>query len=377
MRRGAGADVPDMSLRRLAVAAVVALLVAPRPVDAALVRPAGTLRVAGNRLVDTAGRTVQLRGVNRSSPETLCLGTGQSSFFYGPTDAASVRAIRSWGANAVRIPVNEDCWLGRHGLPASQTAAEYRRQIAAYARLLLAGGVYVIVDAHFAGTSVLGVDQPSYGPAPMLDATDGVTLWRSIVETFANDAGIVYDLYNEPYDITWQCWRDGCTDPVTGARYAGMQTLVDTVRATGARNPLILTGPSWGADIGKWLHYQPRDPLGALVAGVHVYDGAGCSPLWCLEERVASTAGSVPVVIGEMGALDCVGAFLGTLPKWADTYGISYLAFTWNVPEGAPCPTYHLIRAFDGTPTAAGAVYRKHLLGAAKRRPLPLRYRPA
>lgn len=356
-----------MSLFRRIVALVALLLVVTpgSAYSATATRKASALRVVGNRLVDSAGRTVQLRGVNRSSPETLCLGAGRQSFFYGPTDAASVTAIKSWGANAVRVPVNEDCWLGRNGLPASLTAAEYRRQVAAYARAVLNAGLYVIIDAHFAETTVLGVEQPSNGPAPMLDAAHGIELWQSIVATFAADAGIVYDLYNEPHDINWACWRDGCTDPLTGSRYLGMQALVNAVRAAAAKNPLILTGPSWGADIGWWLAYQPVDPLRSLVAGVHVYDGYGCSPLWCLEERVAPVARSVPVVIGELGALDCVGAFLGSLPAWADHYGISYLAFTWNVPYGAPCPTYHLISSFDGTPTPSGAVYRRHLLGVA------------
>lgn len=354
------------SFRRVVAAVLLLLVVVPRPADGATApRKAGALRVAGNRLVDSGGRTVQLRGVNRSSPETLCLGTGRESFFYGPTDAASVTAIKSWSANAVRIPVNEDCWLGRNGLPASQTAAEYRRQLAAYARLVLAAGLYVIIDVHFAETTLNGVEQPSVGPAPMLDAAHGVELWQSIVATFAADAGIVYDLYNEPHSINWACWRDGCTDPVTGSRYLGMQALVTAVRAAGARNPLILTGPSWGADIGWWLAYQPVDPLKSLVAGVHVYDGHGCSPLWCLEERVASVARSVPVVVGEFGALDCVGLFLASLPAWADRYGISYMAFTWNVPGGTPCPTYHLIASFDGTPTPAGSLYRRHLRGVA------------
>ncbi|HVF04269.1 MAG TPA: cellulase family glycosylhydrolase [Frankiaceae bacterium] len=354
------------SFRRL-VAAVLLLLVAfPFPANGATAtRKAGALRVVGNRLVDAAGRTVQLRGVNRSSPETLCLGTGRDSFFYGPTDSASVNAIKSWSANAVRIPITEDCWLGRNGLPRSLTAEEYRRQIAAYTRLVLNAGLYVIIDVHFASTTLHGVEQPSWGPAPMLGAAHGVELWQSIVATFARDEGIVYDLYNEPHSINWACWRDGCTDPLTGSRYLGMQALVTAVRAAGAKNPLLVTGPSWGAEIGWWLAYQPVDPLKSLIAGVHIYDGHGCSALWCLEERVASVARSVPVVIGELGALDCAGLFLTALPAWADRYGISYLAFTWNVPRGMPCPSYHLITSFDGTPTPAGSVFRSHLRGVA------------
>src|SRR2546425_8660692 len=70
---------------------------------------APTVRVQGNPLVDSAGRAVRLRGVNRSGTEYACAqGWG---IFDGPSDSASVQAIRSWGANVVRVPLNETCWL--------------------------------------------------------------------------------------------------------------------------------------------------------------------------------------------------------------------------------------------------------------------------
>ena len=357
-------------LALLAVAACLppeAALAAPKPKATAAARP---LRVAGSRLVDDAGRVVQLRGVNRSSPETLCIATGRTSYFYGPTDAASVTAIKGWGANAVRLPVNEDCWLGRNGLPVSGTAAGYRAELASYARLLVAGGINVIVDVAFAETTTAGVTLASYGNAPMLDKAHGAELWRSIATTFKADRALLFDLYNEPHDITWDCWRNGCVNPLTGSAYAGMQELVDAVRSTGATHPLILTGPSWGNEITRWLDFRPTDPLGNVVAGVHIYPESGCSAQACLDERVRPVAAQAPVVIGEFGTMDCSGAFLETLPAWADTYGIGYLAFTWNTPP-APCAGYHLITAFDGSPTPAGSVYRSHLLarsgGTAKR----------
>jgi hypothetical protein len=335
---------------------VVALL---RPAAAAVAAdpaPARPLHVSGRHLVDDTGRVVQPRGVNRSSPETLCLGTGRTSFFYGPTDAASVAALKDWGVTMVRIPVNEDCWLGRNGLPASLTAADYRGQIASYVRLVVAGGLNALVDAHFAETTVGGVTYPSTGPAPMLDKAHGPELWQSIATTFRGDPAVLFDLYNEPHGITWDCWRDGC------GTYAGMQELVDAVRAAGASNPLVLTGPSWGNELSRWLEFKPADPLGNLVAGVHVYPESGCATRECMDQRIVPVAAQAPVLVGEFGDTDCSGLFIKTTADWADQNGIGYLAFTWNVPPGAPCGGYHLITSFDGTPTPSGAVYRSHLL---------------
>jgi len=63
------------------------------------------LHVAGNRLVNSRGRPVLLHGVNRSGTEFLCVqGHG---IFDGPTDQASISAMKAWGINAVRIPLNE------------------------------------------------------------------------------------------------------------------------------------------------------------------------------------------------------------------------------------------------------------------------------
>src|SRR3989442_7507990 len=71
---------------------------------------APTVRARGNALVDAAGRRVRLRGVNRSGTEYACAqGWG---IFDGPSDSASVQAIASWKANAVRVPLNEPGWLG-------------------------------------------------------------------------------------------------------------------------------------------------------------------------------------------------------------------------------------------------------------------------
>jgi endoglucanase len=92
---------------------------------AALILTAGSaeaspvIAVRGNNLVDGHGRIVRLLGVNRSGAEYACAqGWG---FWDGPVDDASIRAMTSWGINAVRLPLNEACWLGLH--PGQRRAA--------------------------------------------------------------------------------------------------------------------------------------------------------------------------------------------------------------------------------------------------------------
>ena len=72
--------------------------------------------VAGNRLVDSrSDATFVPRGVNWSSFEYACTqGWGMSSIDAIGRDAyeAEAAAIADWGANTVRVPLNQDCWLG-------------------------------------------------------------------------------------------------------------------------------------------------------------------------------------------------------------------------------------------------------------------------
>src|ERR1051325_4101542 len=88
----------------------------PPPPECVAERPitfAG-LRVEGNHIVDAAGQEVRLRGVNRSGSEYRCVE--HKSIFDGPVDDAAILAMVNWHINSVRIPLNEDCWLGINGV---------------------------------------------------------------------------------------------------------------------------------------------------------------------------------------------------------------------------------------------------------------------
>jgi len=99
------------------------------------------LHVVRAHLIDSHGRTLILRSVNRSGTEYACIqGWG---IFDGPSNAASVRAIASWDVNFVRVPLNEDCWLGINGVKRAYGGAAYRKAIVRYVKLLHHYGMYV------------------------------------------------------------------------------------------------------------------------------------------------------------------------------------------------------------------------------------------
>jgi hypothetical protein len=308
---------------------------------------AAGIHVRGNHLVNDAGHTVRLLGVNRSGAEYACVqGWG---FFDGPADAASIAAMRSWGIDAVRVPLNEDCWLGINGVKPQYGGAAYRAFVAGFVGRLNAAGLTAILDLHWNAPG----SARATGQQQMPDADHTPAFWRSVARAFRGHGNVIFDLYNEPHDVSWSCWRDGC-----GA-WVGMQRLVDTVRAAGARQPLMLGGLAWSNDLSGWLRWRPRDPLHQLIASVHVYNFNSCNSTACWNATIGRVAKSVPVVTGELGENDCAHGFIDTYMPWADARGISYLGWAWDAWDCNSGPA--LISAYDGTPTPFGAGFRDHL----------------
>jgi endoglucanase len=285
------------------------------------------LHVVENELVDGEGRSVRLLGVNRSGAEYACVeGHG---FFAGPTDRRAVAAMTAWRINAVRVPLNEHCWLGINGAPSGYSPARYRKAIKAYVRRLHRAGLYAVLDLHW--------NAPGRAPAarqqPMADLDHAPRFWRSVARAFKEDHAL--------------------------GRAAGMQTLVDAVRSTGATQPVIATGIKWGTDLSSWLVHRPDDPEDQLAAGLHLYDFSSCTSSRCWRRTVEPVAREVPVVVSEVGERECSGAFLERFMSWADGVGVSYLAWSWN-PSGCGAPA--LIESWDGRPTRSGDRVREQLI---------------
>jgi hypothetical protein len=245
--------------------------------------------------------------------------------------------------------------------------------------------MYVIVDLHWNAPG----EARALSQQPMADADHAPSFWRSIANTFASSPNVLFDLYNEPFlyqsyfqngaQDAWSCWLNGCKlnqylsggQPYT-KRYAwqtaGMQQLVDAIRSSGSRNVLIANGLNWANDDSGWLAHRPQDPAGNLAAGWHEYGGEQCADLSCWAQSIAPIARRVPVIVGETGDHTGPGCKLVNLPNflaWADSHGVSYLAWTFN-PWGYTHDV--LITNWQGTPSGCeGQFYAAHLAALAAR----------
>ncbi|TDC42459.1 cellulase family glycosylhydrolase [Micromonospora sp. KC213] len=335
--------------------------------------PAPALHVSGNRLVTESGATYRLLGVNRSGGEFSCVqGKGM---WDGPMDQSSVTAMRSWNVRAVRVPLNEECWLGTAG---GVSGAAYQQAVKDYVNLLVANGINPILEVHWTwGRYVLVSagcwDERATCQKPMPSARYAPAFWTSVASAFKGNDAVLFDLFNEPYPdwasltldkpAAWRCWRDGGNCFGIGYPVAGFQTLVNTVRATGATNVILLGGLTYANDLSQWLQYRPTDPTGNLAAAAHVYNFNACNSVSCYDRQLAPVAAVVPLTLTEIGQNDCGHAFIDTLMTWADAHGVGYLGWTWNTWDCSKGPA--LITDYTGTPTSFGAGLKSRLDRAA------------
>lgn len=317
--------------------------------------PLSALHVEGNRLIDSAGNQVRLRGVDRSGSEFACAqGWG---IFDGPSDSASVAAIASWHANAVRVPLNETCWLAINGVSPDYSGDTYRAAIVDFVGRLNRAGLYAILDLHWAAAgNAIALQQ-----VPMANRDHSPEFWRQVSTTFKNNGMVIFDLFNEPYPDNntdtpeaWRCWKDGGNCVGMNYTAAGMQELVDAVRSTGATNVIMLGGVEYSAGLSGWLASKPTDPTGNLAASWHIYDGSWCNTLACWNQYADGVSDQVPLILGELGQDDGGNDFVNSLMDWMDARGGSYLAWDWDVWGAA----LDVISNYDGTPSAYGQTFK-------------------
>jgi hypothetical protein len=360
---------------------------AARPEAARSAHKALPIHVARHRFVNSRGQTVRLLGFNNSGAEYACMeGWGIFDLDDGTNTKARVSdvvAMTKWsGANAVRLQLNEQCWLGIGGVKPRYGGTNYRRAVADYVRKLTNRGFAVILNLHLSAPG----HEPSRNQEAMPDH-HSIRFWQSVARRFRANRAVLFDLFNEPWPDhqaqgakAWRCWRNGgCRIQSQNGgetyRAVGMNQLVHVVRRAGARNVILAGGVNYASSLGKWLAFRPHDPQHNLAASIHLYSFNGCTTAACYNRTPAKVARRVPLYIGEFGPDLTVGyssrldsscpshdvghtGFDRTLIRWARAHGASWTAWTWN-PWG---DCWSLIRGFGGHPTSPYGVVIRHAL---------------
>jgi hypothetical protein len=314
------------------------------------------LHVAGNRLLSGSGLPVRLHGVNRSGTEYACIqGAG---IFDGPSGASSLSALRSWNVNIVRVPINEDCWLGINRVAARLSGQRYRSAIVNYVRLLHRYGMYAEISLIWGAPGSYRATYQSGGP----DADHAPAVWSGLARAFKRDHRVILAPWGETV-VNGRCFLQGGVCEATYGphnvpyRIAGMQQAVDVMRGAGYRGVIAIPGIDYANNLSRWLSDEPKDPLHQLIAEAHVYGKNTCDTTSCFDSSMAPVAARVPLIFGETGETfdgsDCGSSYISTFLNWADQHGVGYETWTWDVWHN--CES--LISSYRGTPANGYGAY--------------------
>ena len=275
--------------------------------------------------------------------------------------------MRSWGINGVNFGINEDCWLGINGVNPAHGGKRYIEAIKRYVHTLERNDIYPVIALFWEAPGT----RKATDQIAMPDADHATAVWKSIAETFKNDRRVVFRLKEEPFPAgnsdgaaAWACWLKGGSACHEGYAVVGMQSLIKTIRATGAKNVIQVPGVEYANSMTRFLSHQPRDPRHSLMAVVDVYpDENPCGDVACYDYEYAPIIKHMPFMVGEFG--ESVGGNLcsvvrsNILMTWLDAHQSGYFAWVWDTWKNT-CSA--LIQSYSGTPTVPnGLNLKRHL----------------
>lgn len=320
------------------------------------------LRVVGNKVYDSNDCLIRLKGVNVPSMEWRDTGEGPPGSGVYPITVTVNEALTNWGANIVRLPLSQDFWFGyTNSKDGSVSSTVYRNLVDSIVNLCSSRDAYVLLDLHWSGTGTWGTATDIWG----MPDQNAVTFWTDVATRYANHPAVLFDLYNEPHDTSWSVWRDG--GAFSSFTTPGMQALLDAVRATGARNVVVIGGLDWAYDLRAMVPGYAGRPNGwalsesgggnGIIYSTHIYPWK--STPW--DNYVTVLKNYYPILLGEVGQ-EGPGQrqFTGGMPAildWVDLHKYHWTG--WSMHIGAsPC----MIANWQFTPTAYEGVDMKNRL---------------
>jgi len=301
------------------------------------------IKVDGNKFIDPNGEQIIFKGMAISDPVKVA-GDGH-------WDQKHFAAIKSWGANLVRIPVHPKSYrkLGvENYLKLLDQAVSWCDELE----------MYVIIDWHSIGNlRTRKFESADYRTS--MEETQ--KFWGIISKHFEGNPTVVfYEIFNEPStangdygDLTWPQWK------------AMAEDIIDVIYANDKNVIPLVGGFDWAYDLRK-VGGDPIERPGVAYA-THPYSGK-CKPPrephW--EEYFGYLASHHPVVVSETGysldakhkyMVDKDGSYRNGIIKYLAKKEVSWCAWVFD-PHWSPA----LIKNYRYEPTHPGAFFRNAML---------------
>lgn len=233
----------------------------------------GQLQVLGTQLCDADSTPVVLRGIS----------IGWHNLWPRFYNAGAVHELATeWHATVIRAAMGigiEDNYLEN---------PEFALQcMTPVIEAALREGVYVIVDWH----------SHWYHPE------EAAAFFGWVAERYGQYPNIIYELYNEPVDDTWEDLTTYC------------RTVAAAIRQYDADNIILMGCPHWDQYIDLPAA-APIEGIDNLMYTVHFYAGTHRQEL--RDRTAAAIEAGVPVFISECAAVDASGDGDLDMENWAE-----------------------------------------------------------
>lgn len=231
--------------------------------NATIVEKHGQLSISGTSLVDKNGDLIELRGMS------LFWSQWGGKYYNEET----IKWLRDdWKCTVIRVAVGVES-----GGYLDNPYEEYQKAKAAIDACIKLG-IYVIVDWH-----------DHHAENHLNEAT---SFFNNISTTYGELPNIIYEIYNEPLDISW----NNVLKP-----YA--QTIVNTIRTNDAKNVIVVGTPNWSQDVDEVINNKIDDKNVAYT--FHFYTST--HEQWLRDKAIKALKAGVPLFVTEWGLSEATG----------------------------------------------------------------------
>lgn len=354
----------------------------------------GPYTTSGAKILDKNGNPHLFRGLDLPGLESNCSANLQPNEYYVMNSL--------WGANVVRLPLNQDCWLNDSSNPNYNSS--YASNVDDQVQAAQQNNMDIILDLHWSDQGTYSVATPCLSGGncqQTMPDQHSLTFWQQVAAKYASSPNVLFELYNEPHPgsaspstADWSTWLNGgtCSTETNsstcgagtspGYTAVGMQALYNAVRAQNANNLVVIGGLNWAYDLSEVSSNAVNGTN--ILYNTHPYSDKSQNPGpsdW--QTEFGSLSATYPVIATEFGylpttqttlttesATDCNPSFDTMFTQYANQQGssptppnmLSWTAWAFIFVGGDECNYPSLIYDSNYDPNAPGTVVQNALL---------------
>lgn len=260
------------------------------------------LQVKGTKLVNSKGKTVQLRGISTHGLSWFPEYVNQSAFTF---------MKKNWKVNTVRLAMYTAEYNG-YCTGDKENQKKLENCIDNGVKYATKAGMYVIIDWH-----ILSDGNPEQNQAQAL------RFFKKMAKKYKNNTNVIYEICNEP---------NGGTDWNTIKKYA--EKIIKGIRIYDKKAVILVGTPNWSQDVEQAaLSPISKKYRKNVMYTLHFY--AATHKQWLRDKAQSALDKGLPLFVSEFSICDASGN--GNLDKeeakewlrFLDKNKISYVA--WNL----------------------------------------------